>query len=316
MERIRIDAVDPRPRPSRLRLARVLGFVAGAAAIAWVLSSATVAWKLTRRPRPPFAEPIPEWSQGLIEALCVDTRDGESLGAWILPAPAASVAVLVLHGHGGSRNSQAELLRWLAGEGATVLAPSLRAHGDSSGARTDFGWGAREDVIACISLLEARVPGVPIVVVGESLGAVAAMYAAGDLGLRVAAYVLEAPYRDLPAATRHRLALHLPRGLDAVAYAGLRLWAPAFLAPDASVLRPIDRAPEIPAGVDVVFLSGTADRHAPLVEVEEIRARCAARARLVAFPGASHAPLRTQDPGRFQEAIREVLSGVRKPRDP
>ena len=295
------------PRARRLRTLFAAAFVAG---LAWLGSSAFVAWQLTRRARPAYAEPVPARGAGRVEEARIATRDGERLGAWFLPRESPRAAVLLLHGNGGSRSSLLEPALWLSDQGFAVLVPSRRAHGDSSGSVNDFGWSAREDVLACVGELEGRAADVPIVVYGCSLGAVAAIYAAGELGPRVAAYALEAPYRDVRSATRHRLRLALPPVLDRLAFAGLELCAPAMLGPDLDLLAPIDHVGGIPAGTPVVFLSGTADLHAPTAEVEEIRARCGARAAIVPFPGAGHRSLWASEPDRLHAALLELVSSA------
>ncbi len=166
-------------------------------------------------------------------------------------------------------------------------------------------------MIACVAFLERRTPGTKIVVLGNSLGAAAAIYAAKELDHRVSAYVLEAPYRDIRSATRHRLAAFLQPPLDDVAYAGMRLMAPLMLAPSLDELSPIVRITDIPADVPVVLLSGTEDRLAPIAEMEEIRSHCAPGSKLVAFPGAGHHDLAATDPNRYAAALREVLVGIR-----
>jgi pimeloyl-ACP methyl ester carboxylesterase len=295
------------------RAARLFLSAAAALFLPWILASAVVAWKLTHRARTPYAEPLPAWAADHSEEIRLETRDGERLGAWFSPSTATDVSVLVLHGNGGSRSAEAGLLRELSAEHVPVLATTLRAHGDSTGATNDFGWSARADVIASVAFLERRLPGTRIVVLGNSLGAVAAIYAAGELGHRVAAYVLEAPYRDIRAAARHRLELRLPHPLDNLAYAGLLLLARPMLSARLDDLSPIDRIADVPADVPLVFLSGTEDRLAPIAEVEEIRSRCAARARLVAFPGGAHQDLSSTDPDRYAAALRETFARIREP---
>lgn len=301
-----------RPTLAR-RAARILGFAAVVASLGWLLSSAVVAWKLTHRARPPFPEPVPEWAAHSTEEIRIETSDGERLGAWFMPSAGSTISVVVLHGNSGSRSVEIDLLRQLSAEHVSVLAPSLRAHGDSTGGTNDFGWGARADVIACVAFLERRSPGTSIVVLGNSLGAAAAIYAANELGHRVSAYVLEAPYRDIRTATHHRLEVYLPPLLGGLAYAGLRLLAPALLSPKIDQLSPIERIGDVPADVPILFLSGTEDRLAPLADVEEIRSHCAARSKLIAFPGAAHQNLAASDPARYAAALREVFAGVRKP---
>jgi len=307
-------------RSTRTRYAALLLAAGFVAVLGWLGSSALVTWRLTHRARGPFEEPLPAWAAsapGRIEEVRLDTRDGERLGAWFLPpsgavgarAPARA-AVVVLHGNSGSRSSMAEIAAWLSDQGLAVLAPSLRAHGDSSGDANDLGFGAREDVRACVDFLEKREPGVPIVVFGSSLGAAAAIYAAPELGPRIAGYALEAPYRDVRSATRHRLRIYLPPVLDRIAYWGLDLWSRAMLAPDVDALAPIDYLAAIPATTPIVFLCGTDDRSAPLAEVEEMRARCGGRATLAAFAGATHRELADADPGRFRTVLFDLVASA------
>ena len=89
------------------------------------------------------------------------------------------------------------VMQWLAEAGFTALAISLRGHGDSTGDVIDFGWSARYDVAAAVAFLEKECPQQPIYIVGRSMGAAAAIFAAGELKDRVAGYFLEQPYKDL-----------------------------------------------------------------------------------------------------------------------
>jgi pimeloyl-ACP methyl ester carboxylesterase len=308
------EANSARPNLAR-RAPRILLAAAGAALLLWILSSAIVAWKLTHRARPPYAEPLPAWAASAaesVEEVRLATRDGEQLGAWFASSSSPDVSVLLLHGNGGSRSAEANLLRELVAEKITVLAPTLRAHGDSTGRTNDFGWSAQADVIASVAFLEHRIPSTRIVVVGNSLGAAAAIYAARELGHRAAAYVLEAPYRDLRTATRHRLERYLPPPLDRIADAGLRIFGPAMLTARIDDLSPLDRIADVPADVPIVFLSGGADPLAPSSEVEQFRARCSGPTRLVVFPAAAHRDLASIDRGRYVEFLRQVLAEVRR----
>ena len=59
-------------------------------------------------------------------------------------------------------------------------------------------------MIAAVEFLERHRPGKPIVVLGASLGAAAAVFASGELAHRVQGYILESPYKDLKTAVRNR----------------------------------------------------------------------------------------------------------------
>ena len=107
--------------------------------------------------------------------------------------------------------TQGEALEQPAAWQAAVVARLLgahdltRAHGDSTGEFDDAGYGARRDVCAAVEFLERRRPGRPVIVDGNSLGSAAAIFAAGELGHRVAAYILECPYQDLKIAVWNRI---------------------------------------------------------------------------------------------------------------
>ena len=73
------------------------------------------------------------------------------------------------------------LMQRLAEARFTVLAVTLRAHGDSTGEANDFGWSSRHDVAAGVKFLQQQCPGQPVYVVGRSLGAAAAIFAAQEL---------------------------------------------------------------------------------------------------------------------------------------
>jgi alpha-beta hydrolase superfamily lysophospholipase len=216
--------------------------------------------------------------------------------------------VVLLHGNGGGRTNclpQAELA---AAEGFGSLLVTLRAHSDSTGATNDFGYGARHDVAAAVAWLEARQPGRPILIWGQSLGAAAALFAAPDLGGRVAGYLLECPYRDLRTAVRNRTRYYLPPILDAAAYAGLVTVAPMVL-PDLDRIAPIAAAGAIPPTVPVLILAGGADRRALPEEARDLAARIGPNARLRLFPSGDHAQLLEADPAGYRAEVVGFLQG-------
>lgn len=278
--------------------------------VLWLAGSLIVAYALTRRPRSLQPEPAPLVPWGTLEELRLATRDGEELGAWLSRGPADGPSVLILHGHRGCRRNSLRAAEFFAEQGASLLLPSLRAHGDSTGSFVDFGYSARHDVIAAVEELERQRPGRPIVVVGVSMGAAAALYAAPELGDRVAGYILESPYRDVRQATRNRTEMLFPFPADRVAFAGLDLVAPLML-PDIDRLAPIDHVTDIPAGTPVLFLSGDQDRHAPSVQVQALADRRGGTARHIVVAGAGHGSLlrdnREQYEATVQPWLREVV---------
>jgi alpha-beta hydrolase superfamily lysophospholipase len=283
-------------------------FLAAVALAVWLTASLAVAYRLTRRSRPVFAEPVPAVAWGQLESHRLPTRDGQTIGAWYSPSKSDAPSVLLLHGNGGSRRQCLHIAEMLAGEGCAVLLISLRAHGDSTGEFNDIGYSARHDVVTAVEFLERRRPGKPVLVHGTSLGAAAATFACGELARRVHGYVLECPYRDLKTAVRNRTREYLPPLLDWFAYEGLLAVAPLVL-PDLERISPVDAVAKIPEGVPVLVLAGGQDRKALPEEARAIFDRVRSHARLSIFDSAGHLRLHATDPERYRK---EVLGLVRE----
>jgi alpha-beta hydrolase superfamily lysophospholipase len=279
---------------------------------AWFLASGFAAWKLTHRPKAAFAEPAPLLAGGVeIVSHRLTTSDGEEIGTWFVRGRPGRGTVVLLHGNGSCRSSSPirGLLAALAEDGHGVLAVSLRAHGDSTGTVNDIGYSARRDVVAAVEFLERERPGGRVVVCGTSLGAAAAAFASGELGGRVHGYLLDCPYLDLKTAVWNRVSARVPPGLDYVAYAGLRLWAPAFLSVPLDRIDPRGCVGDIPDDVPVVIAAAGKDRWASVAEMEALLDPVKAHGRLVVFPGARHSRLFKSDPGLYRQTLAGLLAG-------
>jgi alpha-beta hydrolase superfamily lysophospholipase len=278
--------------------------------LAYLAITGVVAYRLSHRPRPVFAEPPPAGAIP-IETLRLHTRDGETLGAWYVSGLPDRPVIIVLHGHGDSRTGSYGYLSTLSRLGFGVLSISQRAHGDSSGDLSDIGWSSRFDVECAVDWLAAQNPSRPIDVFGVSMGAASAIFAAKDLGHRVHAYVLESPYRDLETAVRIRLQEHLRPPLDRLALFGLELWAPAFVHLRLSAISPLERVRDIPADVPVLLIAGERDVAAPLVDIQAIAAAGGGHMRLVSFPNAGHCEAAKSDPRRYWQEVKQFLQEAR-----
>ncbi len=162
---------------------------------------------------------------GLIEAIettMLTSRDGTGIfvRAWV-PAKPQHVLVCVqgLGGHGGYYE---ELARQLAFEGAITVAPDLRGHGHSRGARGDIDRfdGYLEDVDTAVTWARTSWPGKPIFVLGESMGAsIAIQYIASvkhrhHIGLAlIAGLVLVSPVLRPAIRPAIREVIHYVRSL-------------------------------------------------------------------------------------------------------
>ncbi|MGW2829905.1 alpha/beta fold hydrolase [Streptomyces sp. NPDC001286] len=111
------------------------------------------------------------------------------------PAPRPRYVALVVHGYGEHIGRYEELAGVLVGHGAAVFGPDHMGHGRSAGERVlieDF-----EEVVGDLHAVaepaRRTYPGVPVVVVGHSMGGLIAARYAQRHGDRLAALVLSGP---------------------------------------------------------------------------------------------------------------------------
>ena len=115
-----------------------------------------------------------------MESLNLDSNDGAALAARLYPSGAAiKGAVLIGGAMGVKQDYYAPFAAWLATQGFTVMSFDYRGMGDSRapahakslrGLDADlFSWA--RDYDTAIDALRERVPGVPLYLIGHSLGA-------------------------------------------------------------------------------------------------------------------------------------------------
>jgi fermentation-respiration switch protein FrsA (DUF1100 family) len=127
--------------------------------------------------------------------------DGLALRGWYLPSQNGA-AIIVGHGIGGYRTlGPAEVL---ARHGYGVLLFDWRAHGESDGDLCTFGYHEARDVAGALAWLQAQPDVDPerIGMLGESMGAVAAIRAAAQLPA-IQGVVADSPYADPVEAIRN-----------------------------------------------------------------------------------------------------------------
>ena len=189
------------------------------------------------------------------------TADRLRLLGWVVTPPRPRATVALFHDVRAGREAMLPRLGLLAAAGYRCVAFDHRAHGESDGRRTSFGYHEARDVTAVLALARRNWPRQALAALGVGMGAAALCFAAGEVR-RLGAVVLEGLYPDLGTALLDRL-----RGApypswfrqfgQAVVWVtecrlGLRL---AEVAP----LRHVgDLAP-----APVLLLAGDQDRHAP-----------------------------------------------------
>jgi pimeloyl-ACP methyl ester carboxylesterase len=121
---------------------------------------------------------------------------------WWMPAENARAVLVLVHGANGNRRELhgrgLEMAKFLVSRHVSVLAIDLRNHGTSDGTpkgRLALGYDEADDVIGAQAYAETRAPGLPLYLMGASMGGAAVVYAA-RFDARIRGIVLLDPVLD------------------------------------------------------------------------------------------------------------------------
>ncbi|MEV6832943.1 lysophospholipase [Streptomyces sp. NPDC051133] len=239
------------------------------------------------------------------------------------PHPRPRRLALVVHGYGEHAGRYDELAGVLTGHGAAVYAPDHAGHGRSAGERVvieDF-----EDVVTDVhrvaGLARAAHPGLPLVMVGHSMGGLIAARYAQRYGAELAALVLSGPVigawelpgrllalEEIPDTPVSPAALSRDPAVGAAYAADPLVWHGPMKRPTLEAfvrtLRTVAEGGDLGA-LPLLWLHGDDDRLVPLpgsrTGVERLGGRLTERI----FPGARHEVFHETDKAEvFAEVIR------------
>lgn len=145
------------------------------------------------------------------DSFSVQTSDHLQLAGWHLKADSAAAgAVILFHGHGGSRSAVVKEAEGFHRLGYNVYLVDFRAHGNSDGNVCTVGYYETRDVKAVYDYVAAR-EGKRIVLWGISMGAAAIMKTIADYDLKPYKVILEMPFGTMHDAVKGYLhMMHLP----------------------------------------------------------------------------------------------------------
>lgn len=213
----------------------------------------------------------------------VTTRDGIALDGWLFSPVGAPRAVMVLvHGKDINRQHFVGAARRFVDEGLAVVAFDQRAHGRSTGEFVTYGAKEVGDLKLVIDVaLKKWGRDLPVVVVGESLGAAVALQTAA-VDPRVRVVVAGAAFADLTTVVND----HAPALLGAKGKAKAIETAEreadfhiADISPERSARR---------ITVPTLLLHGSEDAYLPLRHSLRIYAALAGPKELVRLEGVDH----------------------------
>jgi fermentation-respiration switch protein FrsA (DUF1100 family) len=230
-----------------------------------------LAWAFQRRliylPVPAAVPPVAEVLPGGHEVR-LETGDGLTLGAWLVPATETGrgMTVLVANGNAGNRSLRAPLARRLAREGLAVLLFDYRGYGGNPGRPTEAGLARDARAAHRFATEEAGIAPARLLYYGESLGAAVVTELATEHP--PAGLVLRSPFADLASVGR----VHYP-----------------FL-PVRALLR--DRFPVIDqiesVNVPTTVVYGSSDSIVPPDQSRAVAEAATGPTRVLEIPGADH----------------------------
>jgi alpha-beta hydrolase superfamily lysophospholipase len=210
--------------------------------------------------------------------------------------------VLLFHGVNNSREQTLSRIALLVPAGFRCLTVDHRAHGQSQGQRSSFGYHERNDVRALLKFAGMHWQAQPLAVLGMSMGAAAVCFAAKDVRTRAKAVVLESLYHDIGTAFRNRLQAGLyPPYFERLA-AGVFRECERQLKVKASWLTPADHLAQL-APTPFLLLTGSADRHSTPEEAQRLLARREGPGELFLLSGAGHEDLVEAGGERYRQAV-------------
>ncbi len=275
---------QPLSKPSRLtELLIRLGLASGVGTLA---AQYLIARWLTKPTRDPIQETPAtlglDW-----EPFSCQTNDGYRLRGWVVAPPRPRATVLLFHGIRNTRTQMLSRLAFLVPAGYRCVAIDHRAHGESEGRRSSFGYHERHDVRAVLEQARQRWGDQPLATLGLSMGAAALCYAVGDVRDNAGAVILESLYHDVVTAFRNRLtAGHYPSYFQRLT-GGVIRQCERRVGVLARQLAPANFIAGL-APVPLLILTGSEDQHSTPDEAERLFARRNGPGELLLVPGAGH----------------------------
>jgi uncharacterized protein len=236
------------------------------------------------------------------DSVSIPTSDGESIRGWFLFGSTGSPLVVVCHGVGTNREDLRGVSRFLCRAGFNVLAFDFRAHGESTGSKTTFGFREALDVQAAVQYTAAHY-GQQFERVGVyaiSMGSAAAIIAARHIP-QVKAFVLDSPFARLGDLVDQQFS-HWPEPLRRLLVSLARFYGWLFTGIGAAEIAPVDYAPNLGMRPVLVF-HGDQDTLIPIAQGRQLFERIPGPKEFIETRGAAHVQSYAVMRGAYEERV-------------
>lgn len=249
----------------------VLGAAVGVAAAALPVALAYFFLHPPRR----FHRKTPKSALGLdYQRVRLTTSDQHVLSGWWVPHPEPRAVVVLCHGYYGNRETMLPYLEFLHRAGYSAFLFDFRRHGWSEGKHTSFGHIEVRDLDAALEwVFNSGVldSGLPLVVLGESMGAAVTLQVAAREP-RIQAIVADSSYARLDSAVKGRLTLAFGPRLANVVTPPTQWVGEKILGVSTHSIAPVEAVPAL-SGRPTLLIHGDADG---LIAVENAYQLCPA----------------------------------------
>lgn len=237
--------------------------------------------------------------------------DGIPLDAWHIPHSSPRGVCIVSHGYTGNKGNMLLYAEHLHPLGFSVVMHDFRGHGESGGKGTTFGVQEPMDLKATIAATRAAYPGLPLVLLGESMGAsVSLMVAADDPD--ISAVIADCPFARLDEPIGKRLetlfgvpfanAVTEPTTAYGATILGIH---PYEIAPEANIHKMVD--------TPLLLVHGTDDELIPVSHARRLAEAYPGDPDIWIVNGTRHTETIHRKPAEYAQKLKAFLECVNQP---
>lgn len=233
----------------------------------------------------------------------IPVDDNIALEAWYASSGKDSPLVILFHGYASDKTVTLHEAHAFLDMDISVLLVDFRGSGGASESYTTVGYHEADDVHAAYQFAREHFDYDPIVLFGQSKGAVAILRAIPQYELQPDAVIIEAVFDTMLNTVRNRFrAMNTPSFPNAEL---LVFWGGQQHGFNAFQHNPVRYARELT--IPALFMHGEEDPRATLAEGQRVYAATAGPKTMVTFPQSRHESYVRTHPERWRQAIQHFL---------